>query len=1374
MNVSTTRFLVFLAMTAAWDCFAQVQIEPPSRAFSKDGGGGAIITSGSGTWNATSADGWITITPRTSGSVGESCIYVVAANLSADTRQGAIQINDKTHVVYQSGYDATLTPTVEVVDLNGGMRTVSITTSAGVAWTATTSDAWITVNTPAGFGPGQINYTVAPYAGVVNRSGSILIGGKALTITQTGTDVNIAPQFVKRGHTAGIVILEVAALVGTSWSVSPNASWLSVADPGSGSGPGQVIIGVGTNPSFLERTGTVAIGSLTLTVQQDGNPSPIMDIQPKAATAAPTGAFANIAVYATPDAPWRAESHAPWIILSGSNGAGNGNINYVASANPTLEPRHGVVRVHAPVVLPKVDLTWSLLAYIPTNIYDLSGWRRHIESPIEQQRDGSVSHPLQGQNIVTEANAGSFAIRFTIDALGTVYRLCGFTGNGQKTGLYVSADDRLVLETVEAAVISDYTFSTGTEYQVLATADTNHVVKLYAGQVGETNMQMVASAQFPVTPFPLTNALPSSALAVGYAEQPNPGNFNGGVLRDFRFYGRPLNEDEADTLIQYGMSSVPFGPQSAIIPPVTSYNMRGNAVLSQWQRAPTVYPSQTQTIIPAIDTPTAAGWSPLLTITHVTNQVYQVTDGYNGMTAQLVMPVDPRWWTNLTTIDLKAHVGGDTCGFGGSTTLKLRLKGEYFNGTTLPYTNVATVVASTGNQIIITQEESFNLGAFIFQLGQPLKTITLEWERAQTDNHSICKTNHRWRMGSIDQKTFPPQLLSGLHQCDESVDRLGIGRRAVTTTNNSESTSGLFLWSHQSSFTNQSATYNIWLRCNELPQSTELWNLFGRGAINLTNTSLLLANINSDGDIVISDTITTNVFPARLNTEHWHMVTVVGGHGANLAVFVDGDEAGNSASYLTYPFGANLQNNIYSMRVGGWRGSLGNVDFYDGVLSSAQIKQIYDLQKPLFIDHVLSQGVVAPELTPLSASIPVTGGAATTTLTLSPNVVWTVTSSDAWLQITSATSGSGATTVSVHAVANPNVESRAGTITIAGKTFTVTQEGVGATVDSQDQVLGTDGGSFNVDVTTSSGANWTASTDVSWLTVALGQTGTGSGSALIVADPMTNPAVSRTGTLTVAGESFYVTQRGYNLSINPPIAQIGSNAGAGEVGVSAPLSAVWEAIVTVPWINIVGGTTGIGDGVLRYSVMANETGQPRTGKIVIAGEVYTISQKTQLTLITATEGNGAVSGAGDYDTNADATLAAVPGTDYVFSHWAGGAVGRDNPLILKMDSDKTVTAHFIPKATADALTAELASTQGYYTRTQLQELAIGRPFLAKDQGTGKIGLTFGLLKSTTLNNITNWSNMTINSSDVIIENGKVKLQLAPTNDIEFYILSGGN
>lgn len=84
--------VVALCLTAL-PVLAQININPPTRSFTKDGGGGSILTSGTGSWAASTTSSLLTITPRTTGTAGTWFIYVVSANLSADTRSGVIDVS---------------------------------------------------------------------------------------------------------------------------------------------------------------------------------------------------------------------------------------------------------------------------------------------------------------------------------------------------------------------------------------------------------------------------------------------------------------------------------------------------------------------------------------------------------------------------------------------------------------------------------------------------------------------------------------------------------------------------------------------------------------------------------------------------------------------------------------------------------------------------------------------------------------------------------------------------------------------------------------------------------------------------------------------------------------------------------------------------------------------------------------------------------------------------------------------------------------------------------------------------------------------------------------------------------------------------------
>jgi Matrixin/Viral BACON domain/Putative binding domain, N-terminal len=132
-----------------------------------------------------------------------------------------------------------------------------------------------------------------------------------------------------------------------------------------------------------------------------------------------------------------------------------------------------------------------------------------------------------------------------------------------------------------------------------------------------------------------------------------------------------------------------------------------------------------------------------------------------------------------------------------------------------------------------------------------------------------------------------------------------------------------------------------------------------------------------------------------------------------------------------------------------------------------------------------------------SAASASAGGTGTVTVTTNISTCpWTAASNDSFLGVTSGASGTGSGTVGYSVSANPGVAFRAGTLTIAGQTFTVTESGSGPTMalDKASLYYGAvmSGASFSSQTLsqtvrlTQSGAgtvSWTATPTVPWLSV---------------------------------------------------------------------------------------------------------------------------------------------------------------------------------------------------------------------------------------------------------------------------------------------------
>lgn len=163
------------------------------------------------------------------------------------------------------------------------------------------------------------------------------------------------------------------------------------------------------------------------------------------------------------------------------------------------------------------------------------------------------------------------------------------------------------------------------------------------------------------------------------------------------------------------------------------------------------------------------------------------------------------------------------------------------------------------------------------------------------------------------------------------------------------------------------------------------------------------------------------------------------------------------------------------------------------------------------------------------------------------------------------------------------------------------------------------GGSGNLAVSTTLGCSWTGNSNVDWLVVTAG--GTGSGSTSVTYSVSPNLGATRTGTLAVAGQTFTVSQAGTsgpgsspsggaacNYSVNPASQSASAAGGADTVSVLAPVGCAWSAVPSADWISITSGGSGTSSGTVNYSAGANATGASRSGVINIAGQTVNITQ----------------------------------------------------------------------------------------------------------------------------------------------------------------------
>ena len=164
-------------------------------------------------------------------------------------------------------------------------------------------------------------------------------------------------------------------------------------------------------------------------------------------------------------------------------------------------------------------------------------------------------------------------------------------------------------------------------------------------------------------------------------------------------------------------------------------------------------------------------------------------------------------------------------------------------------------------------------------------------------------------------------------------------------------------------------------------------------------------------------------------------------------------------------------------------------------------------------------------ISPTSNSMSASGGTGIVNVAAPSGCAWTGVSNSSWILLTSNSSGTANGAINYSASANSSSVSRSGTMTIAGKTFTVNQAGVSCSyaISPTSQTFESNGGTGTIAVTAPGGCSWNASSSASWISIVGGSSGSGNGSVNFSVSTNSGASI-RTGTVTVGGKTFAVTQ----------------------------------------------------------------------------------------------------------------------------------------------------------------------------------------------------------------------------------------------------------
>jgi hypothetical protein len=281
---------------------------------------------------------------------------------------------------------------------------------------------------------------------------------------------------------------------------------------------------------------------------------------------------------------------------------------------------------------------------------------------------------------------------------------------------------------------------------------------------------------------------------------------------------------------------------------------------------------------------------------------------------------------------------------------------------------------------------------------------------------------------------------------------------------------------------------------------------------------------------------------------------------------------------------------------------------------------------------ILQHGTPAPatctyDVSPDMAAFPSRGGTGSVQIATTADCAWTAESSVDWVVLTSSRQGTGTATIAYTVAASSQAQGRAGTLTVGGRTVTISQDGDTAacsysiaTVDFSPCVGATE---LSAMLTTQPGCPWTASPTVDWISMLSGTSGLGS--VLIRFAVAGNYAPPRSGTVEVrwptptAGQNLHVNQAGCRYGVSRTA--IAAPAGGGSFNFDVlqetepntcggPLqnACVWSASSDAPWVVLSSTNQHTGDGRVNFTVQANPGSSPRSATITVRDQHVHVMQ----------------------------------------------------------------------------------------------------------------------------------------------------------------------
>jgi hypothetical protein len=259
---------------AGMECSFTVNVSTTLFGSSSGSGTISVIPNGSNcSWTSFSGSNFLRITSGWGGRGNGTVAFSLFANTSSISRDGTIIVAGQMVPITQSGvacsYD--LRSSSGNMPSIGGLGSAGIVAPDGCAWTASSNQPWLSLNSSSGTGTSEIYYVAQPNTSTAERGATIDIQGQAYTVTQAGvpcsytlgsSTATVGP-FGNQGDPGSFTFSP--SMPECSDSAVSYSNWIAVTTDASA---GKVTFVAEPNPLTSERSSIIQLGNQVFTVKQ--------------------------------------------------------------------------------------------------------------------------------------------------------------------------------------------------------------------------------------------------------------------------------------------------------------------------------------------------------------------------------------------------------------------------------------------------------------------------------------------------------------------------------------------------------------------------------------------------------------------------------------------------------------------------------------------------------------------------------------------------------------------------------------------------------------------------------------------------------------------------------------------------------------------------------------------------------------------------------------------------------------------------------------------------------------------------------------------------------------------------------------------------